>query len=66
MRTKKPMTPEQKRDMLMKYEIATELGLLDKVEQVGWKGLTARETGKIGGIMGKRKKDLREQEDEVE
>lgn len=59
MSTKKPMTLEQKKDILMKYEIASELGLMDKVLEVGWKGLTARETGKIGGIMGKRKNDLR-------
>nr|WP_294680485.1 small, acid-soluble spore protein, alpha/beta type [uncultured Anaerotignum sp.] len=39
----------------MKYEIAEELGLLEKLEQVGWKGLTARESGRIGGIMGTRK-----------
>ncbi len=42
----------------MKYEIAEELGLTDKVMQLGWKGLTAKETGRIGGIMGKRQKDL--------
>lgn len=42
---------------IMKYEIADELGLMDKVEKTGWKSLTARESGKIGGIMAKRKKD---------
>ena len=41
---------------IIKYEIAEELGLLDKVKELGWKGLTARESGKIGGIMTKRKK----------
>lgn len=35
----------------MKYEIAKELGLLDRVRQVGWAGLTAKETGRIGGLM---------------
>ena len=40
----------------LKYEIAEELGLLNKVKEFGWKGLTARESGKIGGIMTKRKK----------
>lgn len=53
---KKELTPEEKADMKMKYEIAEELGLLDKVKQNGWKGLTSRESGKIGGIMGKRKR----------
>ena len=35
----------------MKYEIAKELGLLDRVREVGWAGLTAKETGRIGGLM---------------
>lgn len=32
----------------LKYEAAEELGLLEKLVQVGWSGLTARETGLIG------------------
>jgi len=40
----------------LKYEIAEELGLLDKVMQSGWKSLTAKETGRIGGLVTKRKK----------
>lgn len=36
---------------ILKYEIAMELGLGDKLSQVGWGGLTAEETGRIGGIM---------------
>lgn len=40
----------------LKYEIAKELGLLDKVKELGWKGLSAKETGKIGGLMTRRKK----------
>lgn len=35
-----------------KYEIAKELGLLDRVKAVGWAGLTAKETGRIGGMIG--------------
>lgn len=40
-------TPQDK----LKYEIAKELGLMEKIKEVGWGGLTAKETGKIGGIM---------------
>lgn len=40
----------------MKYEIAEEMGLLDKVLSEGWRSLSARETGKIGGMMTSRKK----------
>ena len=43
----------------MKYEIAQELGLSEKVNALGWGGLTAEETGRIGGIMTKRKKELK-------
>ena len=53
---KKELTPQQKADLKMKYEIAEELGLLDKISENGWKGLTSRERGRIGGIMGKRKR----------
>ncbi|MCD8197902.1 MAG: alpha/beta-type small acid-soluble spore protein [Lachnospiraceae bacterium] len=42
----------------MKYEIAEELGLLEKVREGGWKALSARETGRIGGILSRRKKAL--------
>lgn len=40
----------------MKYEIAEEMGLLDKVLEEGWRSLSAKETGKIGGMMTSRKK----------
>jgi len=52
---KRELTEAEKKDLQMKMEIAEELGLLEKVEQLGWKGLTARESGRIGGIMGQRK-----------
>jgi small acid-soluble spore protein F (minor alpha/beta-type SASP) len=32
-------------NMIMKYEIAEELGLIDKLKRLGWGGLTAKETG---------------------
>lgn len=38
----------------MKYEIAEELGLLDKVMNEGWKSLSSKETGRIGGLVTKR------------
>ena len=44
---------------LMKYEIAGELGLLDRVMENGWKSLTAKETGRVGGILARRRKAIR-------
>lgn len=38
----------------LKYEIAEELGLLERVQKNGWKSLSAKETGRIGGIMTRR------------
>lgn len=58
---KKELTEAEKKDLAMKLEIAEELGLLEKVERLGWKGLTSRESGRIGGIMGGRKKKERKQ-----
>ena len=40
----------------MKYEVAKELGLYDKVLKEGWRSLSAKETGRIGGLMTKKKK----------
>lgn len=48
----KELTP----DDIMKLEIAKEIGLMDKVEELGWGGLTAKETGRIGGLMTAKKK----------
>ena len=36
----------------MKYEVANELGLLDKIKTVGWGNMTSRECGRIGGRLG--------------
>jgi len=45
----------------LKYEIAEELGLLDRVLTDGWKSLSAKETGRIGGMMTRRKKQIKEE-----
>ena len=50
-------TPEEQAKECLKFEITEELGLLDKVEKLGWKGLTARETGRIGGLMNAKKRN---------
>lgn len=53
-KNKKKLTEEELAREKMKMEIAEELGLTDKVNSLGWGGLTASETGKIGGIMNRR------------
>ena len=39
-----------------KWEIANELGYFDKIVQSGWKSLTSRENGRIGGVLSSRAK----------
>lgn len=46
-----------------KYEIAKDLGLLEKVETLGWGGLTAKETGRIGGLITVKKKRLKNEKE---
>lgn len=53
---KKTDLTKLKPEELMKYEVAAELGVFDKVMAEGWQSLTARETGRIGGLVAKRKK----------
>ena len=46
-------------DEKMKYEIAEDLGLLDKVLKDGWRSLSSKETGKIGGLVTKKRREMR-------
>ena len=50
----------------LKYEIAEELGVLDKVLEDGWKSLSAKETGRIGGLMTKRRREEKKKEQNPE
>ncbi|ERI89576.1 hypothetical protein HMPREF1982_04441 [Clostridiales bacterium oral taxon 876 str. F0540] len=58
LKSNRELTEIEKLREKIKYEIADELGLRDKVDKYGWSGLTAEETGRIGGIMTRRKKEL--------
>ena len=49
-------------DQKMKLEIASELGLLDKVQKDGWKSLSSKETGRIGGLMTKKKREMKKEQ----
>ena len=51
----KKMKPEDK----LKFEIASELGLGDKVLNGGWRSLTSKESGRIGGLITKRKREIK-------
>lgn len=55
-----PFDPKNlKPEELLKYEIATELGLSDKVMAGGWRSLTAKESGRIGGLVTKKKREMK-------
>ncbi len=42
----------------LKQEIAEELGLMDQVSSQGWSGLSAEDSGRLGGIFSARKKAM--------
>ena len=44
-------------DEKLKYQIPEQLGLLDKVMESGWKSLSSKETGRIGGLITKRRRE---------
>ena len=50
-------------DEKLKYEIAEELGLLDQVMTEGWKSLSSKETGRIGGLMTRRRREEQKKRD---
>ncbi|APC41738.1 small, acid-soluble spore protein, alpha/beta type [Clostridium estertheticum] len=58
LKTNKELTKNEMLRETLKYEIAEELGLTSKIHECGWSGLTAEETGRIGGLMTKRKKSI--------
>lgn len=63
-KTKKnePFDPHNlKPEEVLKFEIATELGLSDKVIEGGWRSLSAKESGRIGGLITKRKRELQKE-----
>ncbi|WP_366922720.1 alpha/beta-type small acid-soluble spore protein [Metallumcola ferriviriculae] len=54
--TKKSKYPTQAE--AFKLEIASELGLLEKVKKCGWDSLSSEESGRLGGLVTKRKKSM--------
>ncbi len=64
--TKRQLTPEEEERERIKYEIAEELGLLEKVKEQGWRALSAKETGRIGGIMTRRKREQEKKQQEIQ
>lgn len=57
-KSKRELTELEKMREKLKYEIAEELGLSDKIKEGGWGALTAEESGRIGGVMTKKKKKM--------
>jgi len=46
------LLPEAERALEnFKYEVADELGLIEKVHSRGWENMTSRECGLVGGTM---------------
>ncbi|WP_353894401.1 alpha/beta-type small acid-soluble spore protein [Proteinivorax hydrogeniformans] len=50
-RRRRSILPEEVLDQF-KYEVADQLGLKQKIENVGWGNMSSYECGKIGGRIG--------------
>ena len=50
-------------DMAKTFEIAEELGLGDKIISGGWRSLTAKESGRIGGLITKKKREQKKNQE---
>ena len=46
----------------LKVELAKELGLWETVKKEGWSGLSAEDSGRLGGVFAARKKEILAQE----
>lgn len=55
------LTPQE----LMRFEIARELGLDQKIVSGGWGALSAQESGRIGGIIASRNRKQTARKPEV-
>lgn len=51
-RSNKPVAPGSENALeRMKYEVASELGIADKVRSQGWATMTSADCGRVGGQM---------------
>lgn len=54
-RNNRVLLPEARQALdSFKYEVASELGLSEKVRTQGWENMTSRECGSVGGMMVKK------------
>ena len=64
-KNQEPVDPNNlKPEDVLKFEIAAELGLADKVGAGGWRCLTAKESGRIGGLITRKKREMAGQKGE--
>ncbi|SDI28635.1 small, acid-soluble spore protein, alpha/beta type [Desulfosporosinus hippei] len=56
MKDKKPKVKRLDPLEPLKMEIAAELGLLDQIHDKGWHSLSAKDAGRIGGLMTQRRR----------
>jgi len=57
----KPQGAKKKKNDLienLKMEIASELGIMQEVENKGWESLSPRVSGRIGGLLSQRLKKM--------
>ena len=54
------MAEQKQKEQIQALALAEELGLPDKVMESGWRSLTSKETGRIGGLVTKKRRKEKE------
>ncbi|AZR73209.1 spore protein [Anoxybacter fermentans] len=49
----------------IKLEVAHEIGLADKIRKYGWSGLSAKEAGRLGGLITQRIRKMKKEEEKA-
>lgn len=62
--TKEKTTVDDLTLLEIKLEVAYEIGLAEKVRKLGWSGLSAKEAGRLGGLITQRIRKLKKEEAE--
>lgn len=59
------MTVDDLTLMEIKLEVAYEMGLAEKIRKDGWSGLSAKEAGRLGGLITQRIRRMKKKEAET-
>lgn len=61
--SKEKLTVDDLTLLEIKLEVAYEMGLAEKIRKCGWSGLSAKEAGRLGGLITQRIRKLKKEDE---